>query len=355
MLDGEALARWSNVFVDSALLVYAGALAAFAVDLSARGRPGRPAAGVTRTARVAVPVGAVPEAGAGSAAGTYRSDTSGPAASGPDTHGPAGSGPAASGPVGGGSRAGGIAVALTWLAFAVHLAGVVARGASVQRVPWANMYEFAITGSLVVTGVFLAALFRRDLRFLGSFVVGPVLLVLAVAVTAFYTEASQLVPALDSYWLLIHVSVAFVAAALFTLGFSTAVLQVVQESRERLRAAGGTPRAGRFMDTVPSSAELERLSYRLHVVGFPLWTFTVIVGAIWADSAWGRYWGWDPKETWSFVVWVGYAAYLHARLTRGWDGRRGAVLAFVAFGALVFNFVGVNLLFSGWHSYSGVG
>jgi cytochrome c-type biogenesis protein CcsB len=162
------------------------------------------------------------------------------------------------------------------------------------------------------------------------------------------------VPALQSYWLVIHVSVAFVASALFTLGFSTSVLQLVQHRREEARANGRVLRGGRFMDALPAAAELERSAYRLHVVAFPLWTFTVIAGAIWAEHAWGRYWNWDPKEVWSFVIWVVYAGYLHARATRGWDGRRAAWFAIAGYGCLLFNFLVVNIFFVGFHSYSGV-
>jgi cytochrome c-type biogenesis protein CcsB len=250
------------------------------------------------------------------------------------------------------SRAGGIAVAVTALALALHAAAVTARAASVERPPWGNMYEFAISGSVVVTAVFLVVLARRDVRWLGTFVVGPVLLTLGLAIAVFYTEAAELVPALDSVWLAIHVSVAFIACALFTLGFSATVLQLVQERRTAARAAGRTPRSGRFMDVLPSSADLEQLAYRLHVAAFPLWGFTLIAGAIWAEHAWGRYWNWDPKEIWTFVIWVVYAAYLHARATRGWDGRRAAYLAIAGYVAILINFLVVNLFAVGLHSYA---
>ena len=159
-------------------------------------------------------------------------------------------------------------------------------------------------------------------------------------------------PALRSYWLLIHVSVAFVASALFTLGFSTSVLQLLQERRELTRAAGGTPRRGRFMDALPGSADLERSSYQLHIAAFPLWGFTLIAGGIWAEAAWGRYWNWDPKEVWSFIIWVVYAAYLHARATRGWEGRRAAYLVMFGYACLLANFLVVNFFAVGKHTYA---
>jgi len=324
----EGLAQASNTLVYSAMIVYTGALGAYVTDLAARGR--RRAEGpVAAQVPVAVGAGAAPDADAvGADAVTAPAVT--------------------------GTRAAGIGVSLTALAFLLHAGGVLTRGLSVERVPWGNMYEFSVAGSVVVTGVFLAVLARRDVRYLGTFVVGPVLLTLGLAVAVFYTQAAQLVPALHSFWLVIHVSVAFVASALYTLGFSTTVLQLVQERRELARAAGRAPRRGRFMDALPSSAALDRSSYSLHVAAFPLWTFTVLAGAIWAESAWGRYWNWDPKETWSFVIWVVYAGHLHARATRGWDGRKAAYLALAGYACILMNFMVVNVFFVGRHSYGGL-
>ncbi len=253
-------------------------------------------------------------------------------------------------------RAVGIATSLTWLAAGLHLVAVLTRGLSAGRVPWGNMYEFSLTGSLVVSLVFLGlVVWRRDLRWLGVFAIGPVLLTLGLAVTVLYTESAQLVPALQSPFLVVHVSIAFISSALFTLAFSVHVLQLVQDRREKARAAGTPPLRGRFMDRLPRSADLEALGYRLVALSFPLWTFTLVAGAIWAEKAWGRYWGWDPKEVWTFVIWVVYAAYLHARATRGWDGRRATYLAIAGFVCVLLNFGVVNIFFSGEHSYAGIG
>jgi cytochrome c-type biogenesis protein CcsB len=367
----ETLAQASNVLIYSAMLVYTGALGAFAVDLSGRGRVAASADAEAQRSPEAVRAGAAGVAGRvpATVGASAASGAPGASAGASGLSGASGvrSGSAAGGGSGAGSgagaaalgvsrrtRAAGIAVSLTALAFLLHLAAVAARGLSVQRAPWGNMYEFAITGSVVVTAVFLIVLARRDVRYLGTFVIGPVLLTLGLAVAVFYTQAAQLVPALHSFWLIIHVSVAFVSSALFTLAFSTTVLQLVQDRRERATAAGHPPYRGRFMDALPSSADLERSAYRLHVVAFPLWTFTVIAGAIWAEAAWGKYWNWDPKEVWSFVIWVVYAGYLHARVTRGWDGRRAAYLALAGYACLIFNFLVVNVFFVGMHSYAGV-
>ncbi|MFN8074921.1 MAG: c-type cytochrome biogenesis protein CcsB [Kineosporiaceae bacterium] len=347
MSVNESLAQASNTLVYSSMAVYTGALLAFTVDLSGRGRPG----GSSLSQEQAEPQRERVAAGAASA-------SSGSAPRGGISRIAAAEAPGAPGVASplpaGHSRAAGIAVSLTWLAFLLHLGGVVARAASAQRVPWGNMYEFSVSGSLVVTGVFLALLTRRDLRYLGTFVTGPVLLTLGLAVTVLYTRSAQLMPALRSYWLVIHVSVAFIASALLTLGFCTTVLQEVQARREAARAQGRPPARGAFMDRLPGSEELERSGYRMHMVAFPLWTFSVIAGAIWAEAAWGRYWGWDPKEVWSFVIWMVYAAYLHARLTRGWDGSRAAAIVYVGYGCLLFNFLVVNIFFVGKHSYSGL-
>ncbi|GAA3615590.1 c-type cytochrome biogenesis protein CcsB [Kineosporia mesophila] len=330
----ENLAHLSNNLIYSAMAAYAVALIAFAIDLSGRGRVASP--GVRQQ-----------EFGEGSVL-----TLNGPGAGGTEL-------PRTSLAAGDTSsekrQTVAIAVMVTWVALALHIGAVVCRGLSVDRVPWGNMYEFSISGSVVVTAVYLIALWRADLRFLGTFVIGPVLLTLGLAIAVFYTDAAQLVPALQSTWLVVHVSVAFVASALFVLGFSLTVLQLVQDRREALAAAGKPPLRGAFMEKLPSAGVLDRTSYRLYAVAFPLWTFTLIAGAIWAEKSWGRYWNWDPKEIWSFVIWVAYASYLHARATRGWDGRRAAYLACVAFFCLMFNWFGVNIFFSGLHSYAGVG
>jgi cytochrome c-type biogenesis protein CcsB len=253
-----------------------------------------------------------------------------------------------------GRRAGNIALAVSWLAFGFLLAGVVTRGLWAGRVPWGNMYEFSIMSALGLLGVFLAVSTRRDIRWLGLFLIPLVLLTLGLAVTVLYTEAAQLVPALHSYWLLIHVSTAIVCGGAFTFAGVVAGLYLVADTG----ADGSTSRAARWCRPLaarlPAAPKLDRLSYRAIAFTFPLWTFAIVAGAIWAESAWGRYWGWDPKETWAFITWVAYAGYLHARSTVGWRGRKAAWLAVAGTGIFWFNYFGVNLLFSGLHSYSGM-
>ncbi|MCE7080297.1 c-type cytochrome biogenesis protein CcsB [Streptomyces sp. ST2-7A] len=250
-----------------------------------------------------------------------------------------------------------IAVSLTVLAFLLHLGGVVLRAVAVQRAPWANMYEFSTTFSMVAVAGFLGFMLAgRNVRWLGLPLVTTVLLDLGLAVTVLYTESDQLPPALQSVWMWIHVSLAIVCGAMFYLGAVATVAFLFRDRYEAKLLAGGTP--GRVAESVlerlPSSVSLDRFAYRINAVVFPLWTFTIIAGAIWAENAWGRYWGWDPKEVWSFITWLGYAAYLHARATAGWRGRKAAYLAIFAFLCFLFNYYGVNMFVDSLHSYAGV-
>ncbi len=267
------------------------------------------------------------------------------------------------------SKALGIAMMTTWVGAAIHLASIVLRGVAAGRAPWANMYEFSLVGAFFAVAVFLFVQTRRDVRFLGVIVTGLSVAALVLAMNAFHIEADGVQPALQSYWLIIHVGIAVGATGVFTVAFATSLLQLLRDSRDNgapfLNGLGITVRGRtllaspklsmRWLDTIPNPVNLEALSFRLNAVGFVMWTFTVIGGAIWAEDAWGRYWGWDPKEVWSFVVWVVYAAYLHARTTRGWSGRRAAYFVLVGYACVLFNFTGVNLLFTGKHAYSGLG
>ena len=246
-----------------------------------------------------------------------------------------------------------IAMALTWLAFVLQLAATILRGVAASRVPWATMYEFAMTGTLIITAVFLVANLKWNLRFVGTFSTGLTLVLLGLAATRYYVEIVPLPPALQSYWLVIHVFVATLATGFFSLGFSLSLLQLLQQRREVAVHDGKKTRLTGLVK-LPDAVALENYAYRLIIIGFIFWTFTLIAGAIWADKAWGRYWGWDTKEVWTFIIWTIYAGYIHARATRGWRGTRSAVLALVGFGAVMFNFTVVNIFFKGLHAYSGL-
>ncbi len=241
-----------------------------------------------------------------------------------------------------------IATALMLLGFILLFVAVVARGLSNGHVPWGNMYEFSITGALAFTGAYLVALRKYDLRWLGLFISLAVLLTLGTAITLLYRDSAPLVPALKSTWLVIHVIAAIISGGVFLLSNVIAGAYLYLDSRER-----GVGRPA-WATRLPSLEVLDQLSYRLVAFVFPLWTFSVIAGAIWAESAWGRYWGWDPKETWAFITWVAYAAYLHARVTVGWKGRRAAWLCLFAGSTFLFNYVYVNVWGTGKHTYSGL-
>jgi cytochrome c-type biogenesis protein CcsB len=215
------------------------------------------------------------------------------------------------------------------------------------------MWEFSMTGTLVIVGVFLLVNLRFDLKYLGTFVLGLVCILLMIATVRYYVPVVPLPPALQSYWLVIHIMVAILGTAFFALGFALSGLQLLQVRRER-QVAESKPQQFRFLATMPGSQTLENLAYRVNIVGFIFWTFTLIAGAIWAEKAWGRYWGWDTKEVWTFIIWVIYAGYIHARATRGWRGSRSAWLAIIGFSAVMFNFGVVNVFFHGLHAYSGL-
>ena len=328
-MTSEALAHLSNNLLYSAMAVYAVAMYCYAAEL-AFGTPRR------RSGRAAGP-------GAGRSRCLTGVRRAGPRLSTPDED---------AARLGKASRLGRVAVSLTVLAFALHASSVLTRGLSAGRPPWGNMFEFSTTGALAVTGVFLVLLTRKDVRYLGIFVILPVLLTLGLAVAVLYTESAQLVPALKSVWLLIHVTAAIIASGIFTIGFCQSICYLVQERRERVPAAERSPS---FMDRLPPAAVLDRSAYKMHAFAYPIWTFAVIAGAIWAENAWGRYWGWDPKETWAFITWLVYTCYLHARATAGWKGRRAAYLAGLGYATFLFNYLVVNIWLVGFHSYAGVG
>ncbi|MFV2175144.1 c-type cytochrome biogenesis protein CcsB [Actinomadura sp. LOL_016] len=241
-----------------------------------------------------------------------------------------------------------LAILLNVLGWGAHLGVLVARGLAANRWPWANMYEFLTAIAFAAVTAFLVVMLRYRARYLGAFVMVAAVVALGVANIWLYDEVGPVSPALNSYWIAIHVTAAIIATGAFTVAGAATILYLV-----KARAEGrGTLREHGILARMPSSDGLDRLANGVTMFAFPIWTAAIIMGAIWADQAWGRYWGWDPKEIWSFITWVIYAAYLHARATAGWKGRKAAILALIAFAALMFNFFGVNYMFSGLHSYA---
>ncbi|MCG5215140.1 c-type cytochrome biogenesis protein CcsB [Streptosporangium sp. KLBMP 9127] len=305
------LATLSDQLVLATVLLYVFAMVGYALELGF----GRAAASTAAPARELASVGG----------GTAVADAPPP-------------GPAAAAP-GWPDRAGTVALWLSWLGWAANLGCILTRGLAVGRWPWGNMYEFVVAMAFAAMTAFLLMQLRYPVRFLGAFVSVATTLGMGFAVRYLHVQAGPVVPALNSYWVGIHVSAAIIASGLFILGGVSGILYLFRGERP-----------GRL----PSRVELERIAHRATVIGFPIWTFAVIAGAMWADKAWGRYWGWDPKEVWAFITWIAYAAYLHARATAGWRGRAAVIVQIVAFGCLLFNLIGVNMFLGGLHSYADV-
>jgi cytochrome c-type biogenesis protein CcsB len=246
------------------------------------------------------------------------------------------------------------AIGLTFLGAAIHVTGVITRAIAVDRVPWGDMYEFVVTLTCVAMLFFIAVMLKFRAWHLGLFVTGAVMVALGLAQTIIYTPAGPLVPALKSYWLAIHVAAMTLSTGIFFVAAVLGVIYLFAERYERQVAAGRQPGDHGIFRRLPGAEALDRLAYRTVVFGFPVWTFGIIAGAIWADQAWGRYWGWDPVETWAFITWVVYACFLHARATAGWRGKRAAYIQILGFSCLLFNVLVVQTFVTGLHSYAGL-
>ena len=335
------LALASDIAIWASLAVLALALISFSAHLAVTGTARERAASVKVAERVRV--------GAGTDSQTEARDgreIDAPEPTGPTTT--AVEPPTVSHPAEVTRRWGIIGVQLTWLATFGVVGGTILRGVSVQRWPLGNMYEFAIVAASFALIVYSTWSLKRDRLWLGPFVVLPVMAVLSAG-KIWYTEASQLMPALDNtMWLTIHVTLATLSVALFIIGAALGVAFLLRDSAEKRNRIRG------WLAGLPQADKLETMTYGIHIFAFPLWTFTLITGAIWAEVAWGRYWGWDPKEIWTFIIWVVYAAYLHSRATSGWTKRHATYVALLGMLCIILNYTVVNLLITGLHSYSGV-
>ena len=345
-----ALGHVSNDFLIAALVIYSLAVVAFAGDF-AFGRPRR--AGSAARVRDREPAAALAAVGAASVPGADDAPAGGePPAAVPDSM-PELQVPAlrAIGQAGSWVRAG---MALSLAGVLAHTGAVVTRGLAVHRAPWGNMYEFVTALTCVAALFFLFVMIRYRAWALGVFVMGAVVVTLGLTETLIYTAAGQLVPALQSYWLSIHVTAMTLATGIFFVAAVLGGVYLAVDRYTRKVAAGRAQPGNGIVRRLPSLEQLDRLTYRTVVFGFPVWTFGVIAGAIWADQAWGRYWGWDPVETWAFITWVLYAAFLHARATAGWRGRRAHYIQLLGFTSLMFNILVVQVFIAGLHSYAGV-
>ncbi|AFM15458.1 cytochrome c-type biogenesis protein CcsB [Mycolicibacterium chubuense NBB4] len=248
-------------------------------------------------------------------------------------------------------RLGSSGLALVYVGIGLLAACIVLRGLSTARVPWGNMYEFINLTCFCGLVAGAVVLRRPQYRSLWVFVLVPVLILLTVSGHWLYSHAAPVMPALQSYWLPIHVSVVSLGSGVFLVGGVASILFLLKMSPLGDR----TDALGRVVQKLPDAQTLDRIAYRTTIFAFPIFGFGVIFGAIWAEEAWGRYWGWDPKETVSFIAWVVYAAYLHARSTAGWRDKKAAWINVVGFVAMVFNLFFINLVTVGLHSYAGVG
>ncbi len=265
---------------------------------------------------------------------------------------------------------------VTMIGFTAQVFSIVTRGLAAGRVPWGNMYEFTSLFCAAAVAGFLFVLYKTGGRSIGFFVMIPVVILMFVGGTKLYTQVETLVPALHSYWLLIHVLAVSLSSGVLMVSGVASVMYLLRARHERKLLAGKAwvseskdgVRSGESavpkrqvtiadrsrLASLPSLAALDRVAYRTAIVAFPVFTFAVIAGAMWAEVAWGRYWGWDPKETSAFITWVFYAAYLHARATAGWRGSRAAWISVLGFLTVLFNLFFINIVVSGLHSYAGL-
>jgi cytochrome c-type biogenesis protein CcsB len=249
--------------------------------------------------------------------------------------------------------AGRIAVGVNVLGLLLHLGALVTRGVAADRMPWGNMYEFIMSVTFVGSAVWLGLVIRKPgLRHLGLFVTLALVVLLGADGLIAYAPVGPLVPALHSYWFVIHVSTIILASGIFLIGAVPATMFLIKTGYD-----GGKRRFPYTLGKrMPAAATLERLTFRLHAFAFPLFTFgALIAGPLWAEASWGRYWAWDPKEVWAFISWVVYACYLHARATPSVKRTVATWIALLGFATMLMNLFGVNLFFSGLHSYANAG
>jgi cytochrome c-type biogenesis protein CcsB len=209
-----------------------------------------------------------------------------------------------------------------------------------------NLYESLIFFSWCLVTAYLVITMKYKVPVVGAFVMPITLILMAAAALLPEKGISEIPPALQSNWLPIHVTLCFMGDALFAMAFGTGIMYLIQEKQLKSK------RPGAFYYRLPSLDVLDSMNYRALTIGFPLLTLGIITGSVWAQYAWGSYWSWDPKETWSLITWLIYAAVLHARFTVGWRGRKAAWFSIIGFMAVLFTFLGVNLLLSGLHSYN---
>jgi cytochrome c-type biogenesis protein CcsB len=237
-----------------------------------------------------------------------------------------------------------IMLSLVVAGFALHTANIIARYVLSGHIPIANLHEASSFFSWCIVLLFFYLEYRYKLGLLGAFIM-PVVFILMLSSSMLPRKIEPLSPVLQSYWLGIHTVLAFIGDAAFAMAFGIGLMYLIQEHYVKSKHLGG------LFKRLPSLQILDEINYRLITIGFPFLTLAIITGALWAESAWGSYWRWDPKEVWSLITWFIYALVLHVRLTVGWRGKRAAILSIIGFCVVLFTFFGVNLLLKGLHSF----
>jgi cytochrome c-type biogenesis protein CcsB len=246
-----------------------------------------------------------------------------------------------------------IALGVIGVGWLVHTGAIILRWVEsyqmgIGHAPLTNLFESMVFFSWAIVFVYLFIEFKYSFKVetLGAFAAPFAFLALFIASTSFPSNIQPLIPALQSQWLIYHVVTCFLAYGAFAVSCGASILYLIKARRNKNDSS-----AGSFMNFIPSTDFLDELNHKIIVIGFPMLTLGIITGAAWAYYAWGRYWGWDPKETWSLITWFIYAAFLHARFARGWRGKKAAILSIIGFGAVLFTYLGVNMILSGLHSY----
>lgn len=340
MID-ETLSQLSDLAFAAATACYLVALACHALEVGSR-RAERAA-----PQRELVAAGGSSVAGVAADSGDGAPDAAAATDSG-DGHRPAGRRSFADRVVRG-------AVVVTGIGLVAQIAALVLRGMATSRLPWGNMYEFTllIIAGAVATWLVLLWRWGAEARALGIWVLTPLVILAFLNGTVLYTQAGPVAPILNNYWLPIHVvTISLSSGVLMVTGFASAAYLFRLRHDERVATGQLSEAAGRVH--LPSADKLDRLAYRTAIAAFPFYTFSIIAGAMWAEVAWGRYWGWDPKEVVALITWIAYAGYLHARATAGWRGKPAAWVSVVGLVTIIFNLFFVNMVVTGLHSYAGL-
>lgn len=352
MNPNSSIAQISDLAFQATMAAYLVALVCLGVEIAAKRRTPTELEAVSAARRVAAKSGLLVSSGSGADPATAApapsgADPSGGAPGAPDQ-------PAGPAPSSWSDRFGRAAMVVTVVGLVANLINIVTRGIAAGRLPLANVYEFSSAFCFVAVLCWLVLSARTKARGLGLFVMTPVTLLAFLAGTVLWQKAGPVVASLNSYWKWIHVTTVSISGSVLLVSGAASVMYLLRHRYDRrlTEHPDDVELADSLPGKLPSLQVLDKIAYRTAIVAFPLYTFAIIAGALWAEVAWGRYWSWDPKETVAFISWVFYAGYLHARHTTGWRGVRAAWVNIVGFAAIIFNLFFINYVVSGLHSYA---